>query len=72
MRAEDECDHATFAIVTMRIPGVNIRRIVKPHLPAAQSLTWKIRALLAFFILALVISGLTAFPLAHELNVLIS
>ena len=56
----------------MRIAGVNSGWIVKSDLTAVQALTWKIRALVAFFILALVISGLTAFPLAHELNLLVS
>ena len=39
--------------------------------PEADQLRRQIRAMVAFFIAGLVLSGLTAFPLLHELNVLV-
>jgi hypothetical protein len=45
---------------------------VKSFETAADILRRKIRMLIAIFMLGLIISGLTAFPLLHELNILAS
>ncbi len=39
--------------------------------PDAIQLRQQIRAMVALFIVGLVLSGLTAFPLLHELNLLV-
>lgn len=43
---------------------------MSPHLPKAA--LQRIRLILAFFLIALVLSGITAFPLVYELNLLCS
>jgi len=50
--------------------STSLHRSNTPSLPSGSSLLLHYRLVLGFFIAALVVSGLTAFPLAQELDVL--